>query len=288
MAVSAHALRGVRTTSGPSGLTFEAPYIVLDADDEDAARAAVILEAPEDYQAVPIGDVSIEEVGYRIYTATVRYASSVRDEAPPEAGEDPGPEGNAPGAGNPAGGASGAEPMGREWSLSTGGGTRHITRSLETINSYAAPGRTAPNFKGLIGVSEDGVAGVDILAAEPTIRVSLRFAQITLGYFLRVCAMTPSVNRSPWQGFAQGELLFAGGEMNYRDGDAWSVSFEFKYSPNEYGFKVGDIMIDYKWGWDYLWVAYEQGTNANKIVQTPYAAYVEAVYKFSDFNKLGI
>jgi hypothetical protein len=44
----------------------------------------------------------------------------------------------------------------------TGGGTQHITQSLGTVGAWAAPGLVPPNFRGGIGVTKDGIEGVDI------------------------------------------------------------------------------------------------------------------------------
>ena len=48
------------------------------------------------------------------------------------------------------------------YQFDTGGGTQHITHSIKTVGKYAAPGKTAPDFKGAIGVTLDNVEGVDI------------------------------------------------------------------------------------------------------------------------------
>ena len=50
--------------------------------------------------------------------------------------------------------------------LQAGGGTQHITQSIATIQKYAPPGKTAPDFKGAIGVTHDSVEGVDTCQAE--------------------------------------------------------------------------------------------------------------------------
>jgi hypothetical protein len=42
-----------------------------------------------------------------------------------------------------------------EHSFDTGGGTTHITQSVQTIASYAPPGEDPPDFQGAIGVSTD-------------------------------------------------------------------------------------------------------------------------------------
>ena len=48
------------------------------------------------------------------------------------------------------------------FSFDTSGGNQHITQALQTAGTYAAPGVTAPNYQGAIGVSDNGVEGVDV------------------------------------------------------------------------------------------------------------------------------
>ena len=64
------------------------------------------------------------------------------------------------------------------YEFETGGGTQHITQSIETIASYAPAGKTAPDHKGAIGVGTDNaVEGCDIespsKASRPTPRHTL-------------------------------------------------------------------------------------------------------------------
>ena len=50
-------------------------------------------------------------------------------------------------------------------SFNTTGASTHLNQSLVTRGIYAAPGKIAPNYRGAIGVSDSGVAGVAIPGA---------------------------------------------------------------------------------------------------------------------------
>ena len=62
------------------------------------------------------------------------------------------------------------EPKDSSYTFDTGGGTQHITQSLETIAKKAKPGETAPDFKQAVGVTTDSVEGVDITVPSTTSR----------------------------------------------------------------------------------------------------------------------
>lgn len=168
----------------------------------------------------------------------------------------------------------------------------HLTQSLGTIGSYAAPGRTAPNFRGAIGVTPDAVEGIDVTV--PVYHFSethvIPSSLVTLGYKAALFFLTGRVNGSPFKGFAAGEVLFLGASGSKRGADDWEISFKFAASPNAVGLSVGNITGISKAGWDYLWVRYEdaEDTVAKALVKRPVAAYVERVYPWGNFASLGI
>jgi hypothetical protein len=53
---------------------------------------------------------------------------------------------------------------------------------------------------------------------------------------------------------------------------------------------VGDITVNQKYGWDYMWVRYADHVDDTKktLLKKPVAVYVERVYKVSNFGILGI
>lgn len=257
-----------RSTTGDSP-SAELGYTVRGTNDDLAARSAVESASPTTYDNLPRQAVSVEPVGPDHWDATVRYAPN-QQSAPPQTGES-------------------------VFSFDTGGGTQHITQSRATIGTYAAPGTSAPNFQGAIGVTADSVNGVDITV--PVYQFSethyLPAATVTEAYKVLLFTLTGKVNNNPFKGFAAGEVLFLGASGARRGTDPqddWEISFRFAVSPNVTGLAVGPISGISKQGWEYLWVRYAdaQDTAANAIVKRPVAAYVERVYDTANLGAMGI
>ena len=172
------------------------------------------------------------------------------------------------------------------------GGTQHITQSLQTVGSYAPPGKQAPDFKGAIGVTHDSVEGVDITI--PVYNFSethyIATAAVTGAYKAALFNLTGKVNDGAFRGFAIGEVLFLGASGSKRGEDDWEITFRFAASPNVTGLTIGDITGIDKKGWEYMWVRYADAEDAaaKAIVKKPVAVYVEKVYETGDFAGLGI
>jgi len=175
------------------------------------------------------------------------------------------------------------------FSFDTGGGTQHITQSLQTINKYAPPGKTAPDFKGAVGVTHDNVEGVDITV--PVYNFSethyIDDGNVNKSAYF---TLTGKTNNAAFKGLAAGEVLFLGASGSKRGSDDWEITFRFAASPNKIGMTVGDIVNINKKGWEYMWVRYADAEDAaaKAIVKKPVAVYVEKVYEEGDFSTLGI
>jgi hypothetical protein len=178
------------------------------------------------------------------------------------------------------------------YSFDTGGGTQHITQSLETRGAYAASGVTAPDFRGAIGVKEDAVEGVDV-AAPVYHFTETHFKpddEVTLAYRGALFRLTGRTNDAAFKGLDAGECLFLGASGSKRGDGDWEIQFRFAALPNKTDLAVGDITGIAKKGWDYLWVRYEDAEDAaaRALVKKPVAAYVEKVYEEGDFSLLEI
>lgn len=252
----------------------EIGYTVRNEADGSAARAAVLAAAPATYDGKALDDVQVDPVfvdstnaAACIWDAVARYA--LADAVPLAAGES-------------------------SFIFETSGGTQHITQSRSTISRTPAPGGTAPDFKGAIGVSSDGksVEGVDIVVpvyefAETHIKTD---ASVTAAYKAILFGLTGRTNDATFKGLAAGECLFLGASGSKRGDGNWEISFRFAGSPSVTNEPVGDITVPAKKGWEYLWVLYEPAPDdtAKAVVAKPKAAYVERVYRSGDFSTLGI
>jgi hypothetical protein len=176
-------------------------------------------------------------------------------------------------------------------SFDTSGGTRKVFQSYGT-QSYAAPGQTAPDYQGAIGVTDDGVAGVDVIGRALSFSRQRRFAPdwVTSAWINAIAEITGCYNDAPFFGFDAGEVRFDGASGQQRKAKPWDITFKFTQSPNASDLALGPITVTTKMGWDYLWVRYRKvpDTTANRLVQRPLAAYVEKVLTPASFSVLGI
>ena len=256
------------------GQSAELTYTVRGTDDESAATAALKGTAPATFNDLVRQPVSVEPVHIDtgspdacVWTGTARYVPASAAEKAPETGDS-------------------------VFSFDTGGGTQHITQSIQTIGSYAADG-TPPDFQGAIGVTHDNVEGVDITV--PVYNFSethyLAAEVVTPAYKGTLFSLTGKVNSGSFRGLAEGECLFLGASGSQRGiGEDWEVTFRFAGSPNRTGISVGPITGIDKKGWEYLWVRYADAEDepSKTLVKQPIAAYVEKVYESGNFAGLGI
>jgi hypothetical protein len=179
----------------------------------------------------------------------------------------------------------------RSISFEVAGSQTKMTHSLGTRGAWAINGMTPRNYGGLIGVTNDGVEGVDIDTAVSTFSETVYFYPwfITTSYVAFLARAYGCVNSSPFRGFAVGEVRFLGASGSYRSGDkAAELTFKFAVSPNATNIRVGNITIPFKYGWDYLWVRWADMKQGNVTVKVPIEAYVEKVYQGLNFYSLGI
>jgi len=252
----------------------EIPYLVFGAENEDAALAAARTKAASHTVTGMVLD-SIE-VMERINGDTWKVKAVYEDEDNGE--DDDGSEG---------------EEETTSFAFDTGGGTMHRNQSIQTRAKFPSD---APDFGGAIEVDNEGnVNGVDVTmpVLNFTETHTMAGSRVTTSYKKTLAALTGTVNKSTFRGFASGEVLFLGasGQKRSKKPSApWEITFRFAVSPNEASVKVGDLKVSNKFGWDYLWVRYADKVTENKknVVKKPVAAYIEQVYPAGDFGNLGL
>ena len=126
-----------RTSIAGDNPSVELRYIIFGTSDDLAAKAELASESPGTYDGLPRQNIQIEPLANDIWEGTVRY-SLTEGSAPPQTGES-------------------------SFSFDTGGGNQHITHSRSTVAAHAPAGETPPNFQGAIGVTDNGVEGVDVI-----------------------------------------------------------------------------------------------------------------------------
>lgn len=194
--------------------------------------------------------------------------------------------------------------MGMESSFDIGGGTVHLTQSYGTIASRKKNGdtRAIPNYNQAIGVSEHGVAGVEVDAPKFAWTETWKYPAevVTWQYAIQLRDMCGKVNDATFRNADQGEVKFKGASGQPDGVDYYRVTYKFECEKNRQG-DPGDnppgdgIVIAPGWdpidknGWDYLWCTYEADpTQTAAKVQVPRNAYVERVCVYDDFTKIGI
>jgi len=257
--------------------TFTVKYIAMGSTDSTVIRNAAILDTPRSYWGLYRSAVNVEPRGGNQYwDVDVTYAVISPNEV---LGEEPlPPETLDPDA-----------PLPVSYSFQTSGGTTHIQQSRSTTSSTVVGGGAAPNFKQAINVTKEGVEGVDIVTAQAEFTIEARRAFVSLNYFNTLFRLTGTVNNAAWKNFQEGEVLYLGCDARYTSNDGWSLSHKFSAEPNQESLRISaDLTVARKYGWDYLWVGYKEGFDAGYRVRTPFAAYCERVYRFTNFAQLEI
>ncbi len=255
----------------------EVPWVARGTNDEALAVVAVQDASPAVLRGMLRRSINLtERVNDQTLKYVVRYAlPSASDQEKEHDGEDA-----------------------AIFSFDTGGGTAHITNSLATEARTPA---TAEDLKGAIGWDGEHVQGVDIAVPVFTFgaEVSLPQEAVDGAYMRTLFDLTGTVNDGPFQLengplFSAGEVLFLGaaGSLAAPDQDGerrWKLTFRFSAFPNEVAAVVGDLAPMAKDGQDYLWVQYGEvmGAHASKFAK-PVAAYVERVYKRTNFGQLAL
>jgi hypothetical protein len=245
----------------------EIPYIVRQAADETEVKSAASAAIPSTYSGMPRKSIEVtERVNAITWKVVARYETAEYDPVEPP------------------------EPV---FSFDTGGGTQHITQSIQTISRHG-PAAT-DKLGGAIGFDGENIEGVDI--AIPVYNFSETHyksaASVSLSYRLALFRTTGTVNSSSFKGFAAGEVLFLGASGSRRGDDAdddWEITYKFAAQQNRTGISVGEISGISKKGWEYLWVQYapEVDTDHSQIVKKPVAVYIEKVYQDGNFGDLNI
>jgi len=252
-----------------SDQSAELTFIVRGTDSDIAARGELMSSSPSTHNGLKRDDIEVEEIAPGMWLCVVRYASS--SQTSPEIGQS-------------------------SFSFEMRGGSQHITQSLQTVASYASSDiAAAPDFRGAIGVTSEGIDGVDITVPIYTFTEThyLSPEVVTTAYKGTLFHLTGCVNNGSFKGLAAGECLFLGATGARRGtdpDDLWEISFAFAGSPNVSGLTIGDITGVTKKGWEYLWIQYQEAedTAAKMLIRKPIAAYVERVYRDGNFAALGI
>lgn len=178
------------------------------------------------------------------------------------------------------------------YQFDTTGNVAKRTNFLGTPTSYAREGETAPDHKGAINVSDNGVEGVDVVVPgfKWTETHTFHATVANWSYSQILKALTGRVNAATFRGFAAKQVLFhgaTGGASNREPGQV-VLTYSFEQQDDVKDLDVGDVKGVNKTGFQYAWTEYqrEDDATASKTVHRPLAVHVGDVYYTADFDLL--
>ena len=249
----------------------EIQYLAFGAEDEDAALAAVLAEAPKEYGELPLESVEIDS---RENDSTFRINAIYRRES---------------NSGNSAPDGDGEEPT---VSFDCGGGMKHLNYSLSQRKAFGTKDAgSAIGWNGKCG-DDCEISGVDVPTAQlrETYTRSMRMSQLSTSYKRRVAELVGKVNSSSFKGWNAGEVMFLG--MSYsapsRGAGKVTVTFNFAIQPNESGAKVGGKGIGNKKGFEYVWAISKTSASGGVPKVELEGIYVDQVCEYASFSGLGL
>lgn len=157
------------------------------------------------------------------------------------------------------------------------GGSIHITTSKETVASY---GGTPPDYKQMIGVNGEDVAGADIVIPAMKFIVSFRhpLGVVTIPFAKALGRLTGKFNSDTFLTCAPGEILFLGPTGSDGTNAEAEVTYTFVYEENLQNQVVGAITGITKRGHDIAWIKWKDAVDGGKPVKQPEHVYIERVY----------
>jgi len=201
-------------------------------------------------------------------------------------------------------GGGGTEGVANAIAFDTTGATEHITQVYtgpDKVGQGAALGQVpywrlgedalVPELEGAINVQGDQVNGVDRVVPIFNWTETWNFpsAYIIDEYVATLYELTGTINREPWRIFRFGEVLFMGARAEITRGAGMAaITFSFAARPTEENFKVGQIEIVQKGGWDHLSIMYEQKASHGKLIRQPQFVWIDTIYPAKDFERLSI
>lgn len=166
------------------------------------------------------------------------------------------------------------------------GETINARQSLETTERKARPGKTAKNYKQLVGVDREGdIKGADILRTKMQFSIPRVYpmAVMSRGWLAALKSITNTVCSHSFLGQDRGEMFFLGAEggPNYAKRRI-EVNLHFLCSSNESGVVIGDIALSNPvFGHEHVWCGYVTDDAAGVRATVPEQVNVERMYRFA-------
>ena len=275
MAIKIREKPGGKRDAGSGQFSREAEYNIIGTRDTDEAydKFFQYIMTNAAYRAgLPLETINVEgdDSGAKYFTGTAKYGNRRREIFD---------------VGIP------------HYSFSTKGGSAKILYGLQLMGTY---GPNPPDLgTGLNYVNNRGFEGAEIIVPKWTKQVKIAYPRslINFQYEAMLRRITGTFNNTPFLGMAPGECFFNGvdaseGERRDRNGNnlvlVYDLTFEFLGMPNVVQDVPGIGPVE-KRGWDHMGIYSVERPDpfSNRMITVPKNAYVNQVYRPSDFNILG-
>ena len=254
----------IRSQSNPQSVTVG--YVLTGTATRSIAQALAAGYSSVIYSSLYRSNIALDHLGTDIWNVDVTYGPYEKKER--ESGD-------------------------FKWSFDTTGKTKHITQGYAHIATYAKSGTTSKDMKGAIGVTSNGVEGVDVpdKAFAWTEDWTLFAASYAFTYATILGEITGGVNDAYFRGFPAYTVRFDGasGGQSAKAPLLLEVSFKFSVSPTE-SITISGFPTFTKLGWHHLSMSYDEEKDAvaNKMRLIPMQVDVDRVLRAVDFSLLGI
>lgn len=270
---------------------------------ETAIIAAVSGDAPFFWYNLARQELAVEPLGNGLFTAVVPYLWEVPNSAAQDPTATPGP-GGGPGGGSPSGTPTGPAstdaPLGANVSLDFGGRPPRLIKSYAVTNvGERAGGGDAPDHKGLLGITDGKVEGMEVPDPDIVLAIDVRYDYWTMGFVNLLTSARWKTNLSDWWFVPAGCAAFMGATLQSDDNGRGRASLKFgliapkTVAENELRADAGKELptadVDVR-GWDLLEIEYgdEFDTPSGVTAKRPVAYRVHSLLPPLDFTAFGI
>ena len=265
-------------------------YVVWGTDDPAEVTAWVAAHAPLVYGTLWIHDATLNPQGGGKWLPEVQYGPVSRDGMGKLDGTPLDPQGQPTPPAEPQR-PQDEDELGPEYSFEVTGEPVHITQSHEVIDSLTPdPNTDPPDCKQAIGLTKDGIEGVDIEVGVLRVSETRKMRSITRKYLDTLAGMVGRVcdDKGFW-GWTRREAKFDGASGQGHDNREWTVTFRLSVRKTRYNVDVSpDMRVPRVFGWDHIDVLYGNQVDEDTLIRTPVEVYVHRICEEADFKKLGI
>jgi hypothetical protein len=283
MAVQLYEAIGRDLNVDREGGDFAAAYIAIGSTNETEVYAAALQFTPLSFFSLVRSGVSVAERGFGIWDVDVTYSPIPLNEglgaadtpAPPDPGTQPP--------------ASPTAPLTNGYQFSTTGGTVRIYQALSTVSTSVLAPFDPPDFGNAIGVTKDGVEGVDAVIPGGEFSREVQRAEVSTNYLRTITGMVGTVNNGQFYYWQPGEVLYLGAEGGFTAGERWRITHRFATALNRVNIVISPaITVPAKEGWDIIDVSYTNGVSNGFLTKVPTVARVLRLYERSNFAALEV